>query len=135
MPHITMEYSANLEPELDIRRLVDAVHDTVARSGIFELGGIRTRAEKRDAYRVADGDPANGFVHVVIRIAPGRPLEKRKALGEAVLATVSKELDPIYAKRGLAISVEMQELDAALNFRRNNLHERLAAKIQRNSAA
>jgi 5-carboxymethyl-2-hydroxymuconate isomerase len=128
MPHITVEYSANLEPELDIRRLVDAVHETVVRSGIFELGGIRTRAEKRDAYRVADGDPTNGFIHVVIRIAPGRPVEKRKVLGEAVLATVAKDTDAIYAKRGLALSVEIQELDAALNFRKNNLHERLAAK-------
>lgn len=128
MPHITVEYSANLEPEIDIRRLVDAVHETVVRSGIFELGGIRTRAEKRDAYRVADGDPSNGFVHVVIRIAPGRPVKKRKALGEAVLATVARDTDAIYAKRGLALSVEIQELDAALNFRKNNLHERLAAK-------
>jgi 5-carboxymethyl-2-hydroxymuconate isomerase len=128
MPHITVEYSANLEPELDIRRLVDAVHETVGRSGIFEIGGIRTRAEKRDHYRVADGDPANGFIHVVIRIAPGRPLDKRKALGEVVLGTVAKETDAIYSKRGLAISVEMQELDAVLNFKRNNLHERLAAK-------
>jgi 5-carboxymethyl-2-hydroxymuconate isomerase len=128
MPHITVEYSANLEPELDIRRLVDATHETVARSGLFELGGIRTRAEKRDHYRVADGDAGNGFVHVVARIAPGRPLEKRKALGEALLATVAKETEAIFAKRGLAISVEVQELDAALNFRKNNLHERLAAK-------
>ena len=128
MPHITVEYSANLEPDLNIRRLIDAVHETVVRSGIFEVGGIRTRAEKRDHYRVADGEPTNGFIHVVIRIAPGRPMEKRKALGEAVLATVAKETDAIYAKRGLALSVELQELDAVLNFKKNNLHERLAAK-------
>jgi 5-carboxymethyl-2-hydroxymuconate isomerase len=128
MPHITVEYSANLEPDLNIRRLIDAVHETVARSGLFEVGGIRTRAEKRDAYRVADGDPTNGFIHTVIRIAPGRPLDKRKALGEAVLATVAKETEAIYLKRGLSLSVEMQELDAVLNFKKNNLHERLAAK-------
>lgn len=128
MPHITVEYSANLEPELDIRRLVDAVHETMVHSGLFEIGGIRTRAEKRDAYRVADGDPMNGFIHTVIRIGPGRALDKRKALGEAVLATVTKETEAIFAKRGLSLSVEMQELDAVLNFKKNNLHERLAAK-------
>ena len=71
MPHIVVEYSANLDKDLDIRNLVDRVHEAVLASGVFELGAVRTRAERRDVYRVADGDPNNGFVHVDIRIAPG----------------------------------------------------------------
>lgn len=135
MPHVITEYSANLEGAVDIPGLVDALHDTAIASGLFQVGGIRSRAKKRDIFRVADGDPTNGFVFIVARIAPGRPMEKRKALGEALLATASKRLESVFAKRGLSLAVEVQELDAELTFRRNNLHERLEAKQKSGAAA
>jgi 5-carboxymethyl-2-hydroxymuconate isomerase len=128
MPHVITEYSANLEGVVDVPRLVKELHETAIASGLFQVGGIRSRAKKRDIYVVADGDPSNAFVYVVARIAPGRPIEKRKAFGEALLASASKRLDPVFKSRGLSLSVEVQELDEQLTFRKNNLHERLAAK-------
>jgi 5-carboxymethyl-2-hydroxymuconate isomerase len=128
MPHVITEYSANLEDAVDIPRLVQDLHDTAIASGLFQVGGIRSRAKRRDIFVVADGDPANAFVFIVARIAPGRPIEKRKALGEALLATAAKRLDPVFKARGLSLAVEVQELDDQLTFRKNNLHERIAAK-------
>lgn len=128
MPHVITEYSANLEGVVDIPALVAELHDTAIESGLFQVGGIRSRAKRRDIFRVADGDPDNGFVFIVARIAPGRPMEKRKALGEALLATAAKRLDPVFKSRGLSLAVEITELDDQLTFRKNNLHERLAAR-------
>jgi 5-carboxymethyl-2-hydroxymuconate isomerase len=62
-------------------------------------------------------------------------MEKRKELGEAQLATLAKRLDPVFKSRGLSVSVEVQELDDQLTFRKNNLHERIAAKEKRGDAA
>jgi 5-carboxymethyl-2-hydroxymuconate isomerase len=135
MPHVITEYSANLDGVVDIPRLVKELHETAIASGLFQVGGIRSRAKKRDVYVVADGDPLNAFVFVVARIAPGRPIEKRKALGEALLATASKRLEPVFNSRGLSLSIEVQELDEQLTFRKNNLHERIAAKEKRGDAA
>jgi 5-carboxymethyl-2-hydroxymuconate isomerase len=117
MPHVITEYSANLDGVVDIPRLVKELHETAIASGLFQVGGIRSRAKKRDVYVVADGDPLNAFVFVVARIAPGRPIEKRKALGEALLATASKRLEPVFNSRGLSLSIEVQELDEQLTFR------------------
>ena len=47
MPHITIEYSANLEPKLEIAKLVEKVHTAAAGTGVLELGGLRTRADAR----------------------------------------------------------------------------------------
>ena len=47
MPHLNIEYSANLEEELDVQALVDRIHETALETGIFPLGGVRTRAEAR----------------------------------------------------------------------------------------
>ena len=54
MPHLIVEYSANLERDVDIPRLVAAVHAAALETGVFPIGGIRTRAERRDIYQVAD---------------------------------------------------------------------------------
>jgi 5-carboxymethyl-2-hydroxymuconate isomerase len=128
MPHVITEFSANLEGVVDIPALVQELHETAIASGLFEVGGIRSRAKKRDIFRVADGDPQNGFIFVMARIAPGRPAEKRKALGEALLATASKRLEPVFASRGLTLSVEIEELNGEYTFRRNNIHDRLKAR-------
>ena len=42
MPHLIVEYSANLEPALDIRGLVEALHEAALETGVFPIGGIRT---------------------------------------------------------------------------------------------
>jgi 5-carboxymethyl-2-hydroxymuconate isomerase len=123
MPHIIVEYSANLEPALDPQALVDALHRTAIDLGIAEAPAVRTRAERRDVFRVGDGNPANGFVHVVARLRIGRPEEKRKALGEALLAVLNRELDAAFEIHPIAVTVEIHEIDH-LTFRRNTVRER-----------
>jgi 5-carboxymethyl-2-hydroxymuconate isomerase len=123
MPHIIVEYSANLEPALDPQALVDALHRTAIDLGIAEAPAVRTRAERRDVFRVGDGNPANGFVHVVARLRIGRPKEKRKALGEALLAVLNRELDAAFKAHPIAVTVEIHEIDH-MTFRRNTVRER-----------
>lgn len=123
MPHIIVEYSTNLEPALDPQALVDRLHQTAIDLGIAEAAAVRTRAERRDVFRVGDGNPANGFVHVVARLRVGRPEEKRKALGEALLAVLNRELDAAFKAHPIAVTVEIHEIDH-LTFRRNTVRER-----------
>ena len=128
MPHQTIEYSANLEPELDIEALLTALHETAAGIDALPIGGLRTRAVAREHYRIADGHPDNAFINVFLRIAPGRPFDVRKAAGEQLFQALCDYLDPIYSSSPLAISYEIQELDADLRWKKNNLREYLAAR-------
>lgn len=128
MPHQTIEYSANLEPELDIDALVTALHETAAGIDALPIGGLRTRAVAREHYRVADGHPDNTFINVFLRIAPGRPFDVRKAAGEKLFQALCDYLEEIYSSTPLAISYEIQELDADLRWKKNNIREYLAAR-------
>lgn len=74
MPHIVIEYSANLEDEVRPMRLVEALHAAALETGVFPLAGLRTRAARREHYLVADGDPENAFVAVSVRIGEGATL-------------------------------------------------------------
>lgn len=125
MPHVIVEYSANLEEDVSPRELVERVHATIVETGVFPVGGVRTRTARREVFCVADGDPANAFCAISIRIGRGRDADTRKRVSQAVLATLAEITAEAFKKRGLSLSVEIQEIDEAGASRKNNLHERL----------
>ncbi len=125
MPHLNIEYSANLEEVLDVQALVDTIHGTALETGIFPLGGVRTRAEARDHYRIANGDPHAGYIHMMVRIGSGRDLETRQRAGNSIFAALCDFTDAIYQSRPLALSFELHEIPPELAWRKNNLHELL----------
>ena len=125
MPHIIVEYSANLEQQVSPRRLVDALHQAALQTGVFPIGGLRTRAERRDIYAVADGDPDNAFVAVIARIGKGRDAATRKRVGTELMAVLEAVTAEAFRTRGLGLTVEVQEIDDTASLKTNNLHERL----------
>ena len=128
MPHIVVEYSANLEADLDVRALVGAIHVAVRDSGTFELGAIRTRAERRDVYVIADGDPQNAFVNVMLMIGPGRNAATKKRVSQLVMSVLEEATRARFVTKGTALTVYVEELDDAAASRTNNLHARMKAK-------
>ena len=87
MPHVTMEYSANLESQVDFDGLCRAIHTTGIATGLFELGAVRVRAIKCDHYAIADLLPQNSFIDTSIRIGLGRSQTENERLGKAINTT------------------------------------------------
>ena len=123
MAHIVIEYSSNLRGELDVQGLVDAAHAAALKTGLFPIGGLRTRAYEAQGYRIADGHPQNAFIHFELRVGHGRDIDTRRRACEQIFAAVCAQLDGLYARLPLGISLQMQELHAELNYKKNNLHE------------
>lgn len=125
MPHLTVEYSRNIEDDVAPREMLLRLHEAMIATKVFPIGGIRVRAAPRDLYIVADGDADNAFVAVTLRIGRGRDEATRKRVSETLMAALAGVTESSFAKRGLSLSVEIQEIDEAGASRRNNLHERL----------
>jgi 5-carboxymethyl-2-hydroxymuconate isomerase len=131
MAHIVIEYSANLRGQLDLPVFLRRVHEAALATGVFPIGGIRTRAYEARDYVIADGNPDNAFVHISLRVGHGRDVDTRKRAGEAIFAAAVQEIEGLYERLPLGIALEMQEIDPVLTFKKNNLHEyvkRRAAK-------
>jgi len=128
MPHVIVEYSANLEEDVAPREMIGRIHATILETGVYPVGGVRVRAERRDVYMIADGNPENAFVAILIRMGQGRDEETRRRVSKAVLATLADVTAGAFARRGLSLSVEIQEIDEAGASRKNNLHERLKGR-------
>ena len=113
----------SIEDRIALDEMLDKLHACALKTGVFPLGGLRVRAHRTNAYRIADKAPENGFVHVTALIGHGRPLDVQQRAGEEIFATLTAHLDSLYAKSPLAISLNVQEFHPVLNFKKNNLHE------------
>ena len=128
MPHLIVEYSANIEAKIELEALLDKLRDSALQTGVFPLGGLRVRAHRMEHYRIADCHADNGYVHVTAWIGHGRPLDVRERAGEQLFATLRAHLDELFQRSPLAISFNIQEFHPVLNYKQNNLHEYVLAR-------
>ena len=122
MPHFIAEYTDNIEQQADLPGLFEKVHATLGDSGVFPLGGIRSRGVRLDTWRMADGKHDYAFVHMTLKVGHGRDLATREAVAQAVFAVITEHFADLQAQRLLALSFEMIELHPQLNFKQNNVH-------------
>lgn len=133
MPHIIIEYSANLTPSGRIDQLITDVYDATVATGIAPLAGVRVRAVEQSEYRIADNHQARAFVAMILRLGPGRTSDAKLNLINAVLDAGEAALAPV-ARRNpadadgfdIAWSAEVQEIDADHRINRNHIAPVLA---------
>ena len=128
MPHMAIEYSANLDAKVDMTELCALVSRTILETGLFEPGAVRVRAFRTEAYAIADRLPENGFIDMNFRIGKGRSAEEKKRTGEAIFAAVSGHLASLFKTPHFALSLEIREIDAELSWKKNAIHPRLRGK-------
>ena len=133
MPHVVVEYTANLRPEADIAGLLPKINawliaQRTATGPVFPLAGIRSRAIELADYCIADGgDPADGFVHVRVTIGAGRDAATKQRAFDGLFDLLKAHFAAIHATRGLALSMEAGEFSEAGTWKHNNLHARMNA--------
>jgi 5-carboxymethyl-2-hydroxymuconate isomerase len=125
MPHITVEYTANLRPDADIPGLLATIHSVmIAQGDVFPVGGLRSRAIELADYRIADGAEDDAFVHVTVKIGAGRAETVRKRAFDALFEAIKAHFAELYARRYLALSMEIVEFSEAGTYKHNNIHAR-----------
>ncbi|WP_109479239.1 5-carboxymethyl-2-hydroxymuconate Delta-isomerase [Paraburkholderia sp. C35] len=130
MPHLTLEYSANLADEKSIAMLcrklaqcLDAQRENDQR--VFPLGGIRVRALRCEQFFIADGNPEAAFLHANLKIGAGRSEHAKQATGDALFDIIKQHFADAFDRHGLALSLEINEFSEAGTWKHNNLHARL----------
>ncbi len=128
MPHIYIEYTDNIKEEAGIEALLEKVNQTLLNhSDIIPVGGLRTRAIELQDYLVADGTEDDAFVHVILKLAPGRTDEQKKAVCDDLFQTIKGHFVHIFEKRYIALSMELYEFQNA-TYKHNNIHTRYESK-------
>ena len=134
MPHIVIEYSANLDNRIELHALVRKAHEAALASGVFEIGGLRTRCARREVYRIADGHPDNAFVAVNVRVGHGRDEATRHSAGKMIFDAVCAHLQPIFATTPIGVTLDVAEIDPAATFKQNNMHAIVKARREKTAS-
>jgi 5-carboxymethyl-2-hydroxymuconate isomerase len=130
MPHLVIEYSANLRPGGDIPGLLPKLAKCLIEfhadgAAVYPAGGVRVRAYEATDYCIAGSLPDAGFVHATLKIGRRRAPETVRATGDALFEVMKAHFAPLFAQQGLALSLYIDEVDEAGSWKHNNLHERL----------
>ena len=122
MPHFIAECTDNIREQADLPGLFAKVNEALAATGIFPIGGIRSRAHWLDTWQMADGRQDYAFVHMTLKIGAGRSLESRQDVGDMLFALIKSHFAALMESRYLALSFAMEELDPTRNYKQNNVH-------------
>lgn len=125
MPHIIIEYSANVADHHDVDALIAVIHETATATHIGPLGAMRTRATSREQYRIADGHTDNAMISIIARLGPGREPEEKTAFISTVLDAAEAQVATEDSPLAIAWSMEVQEIDAQFRVNRNHVAARL----------
>jgi len=104
MPHIVIEYSDNLEPSVDIEKLMEAVCGAAIRSDIMNPKDLKIRAIPYSHFRLVD--LGETFVHVTCRLLAGRKPPQKTHLAKLLRQSLTDLTPHIHS-----ISVEIVDMD------------------------
>ncbi|GLR09354.1 5-carboxymethyl-2-hydroxymuconate delta-isomerase [Mixta theicola] len=122
MPHFIAECTENIRQQAELPALFAQVNAHLANSGIFPLGGIRSRAHWIDTWQMADGKHDYAFVHMTLKIGHGRALEELQPVMAALFDLITHHFAKLSSEHYLALSLAVEELHPVLNFKKNNVH-------------
>jgi 5-carboxymethyl-2-hydroxymuconate isomerase len=126
MPQIVIEYTDNIKTEAAIPALLKKINDTIIsqEGGIFPPGGTRSRAIELKDYRMADGEEDYAFVHATFKIGAGRTAGQKKKVCDDLFNVIKAHFAELFARRYLALSMELYEYDERGTYKHNNVHAR-----------
>lgn len=124
MPHLIVEFTDNLQPDGDIGGLLPKLTQVLIDQGAYPIGGIRARAIELHHYRVADGQADDAFVHATLKIGAGRSDAVKQATCDGLFTAMKDHFADLFARRYLALSLELVEFSEAGTWKHNNIHQR-----------
>lgn len=114
MPHLVISYSNDGHGGLlDVTKLMKALHDTAADSGVMKAADIKVRAMAFADYLVAR--QRDGFCYVAVYLRVGSTPAQKIALSEALCTTLAKLLP-----QTKSLSVDIRDMDSITYRTRQN---------------
>jgi len=124
MAHAVVEWTANLEGDVDLPGLLKLIAAAMRESGIFPWGGIRVRGIRLVDFVIADSAADYAFVHVTVMMGAGRDAATKKAFFDSLFQRIEAHFAELFSKRYLALSMYVEEADETASYKQNNLHAR-----------
>lgn len=108
MPHIIVEYTDSLT-SVNVAELLFELHDDLSQKDTVNIHAIKTRAIPVQYSTVGDGDEPDKFIHITLKLLPGRDNDLKKLMAQSLHDTARKHC---VRDKTISLSVEVAELHA-----------------------
>lgn len=128
MPHLKIEYTANIDAQADMGTLCQALAKVLVElrdeqgQPVFPVGGTRVLAYPAPHHAVADGKQDYAFVYLNLRIAAGRSDAIKKIAGDALLARAKTHFESLFSTTLIGITLQIDEGAPVYDAKHSNLH-------------
>lgn len=113
MPHIIIEFSKDLDKNLDMQKILQICLTVTKDNGLLDMALVEARASQVDYGLTIEGEPT--FLHIKIALFPGQNAVKlaslSQAMYEALEAFVNQEKN-----QTASISIQIVEIDPKFCF-------------------
>ena len=117
MPHLRIEYSANLAAKPDWRALFADLHGLLQQLAGIATANCKSRASCAEHFLIGDGTTAEAFVHLDLQLLEGRSAELLGDIGQAALSCLEQHCQAADDAQPLQLTVHVGELVVARYFK------------------
>ena len=117
MPHVTLEYTDNIDQPIEFRDLFAELHKVLANAAGISIANFKSRAQCLNTYRVGAGEAGNAFVHLEVRLFEGRSVESKREIGERGLEVLKKYFVRSLGDCELQITLEVRDMQRRAYFK------------------
>jgi 5-carboxymethyl-2-hydroxymuconate isomerase len=111
MPQLRLEFSSNILEKSNLTHLFQECHVMLEKMLPTNISTCKSRATECATFYVGDGNPQNAFVHVSLKVLPGREAEILKNVGETMMGLLQKHFAHSLQALKLQITLELMELE------------------------
>lgn len=111
MPHVILECSDNIIEQLHVSSLFAEIHLILEKQLPTQLSSCKSRCVVHNLFYLGDGDKANAFLHLTVKVLAGRTNEVKNQLGEHLLKLLGEHVQSYKNKSGLQLSIEILDLN------------------------
>ena len=115
MPHIIFECSDAIKSKLSFEQLFIELHKMLSHLLPTQISSCKSRVVPYSQYLVGN-DEANLFVHLTIKILPGRTTEVKNKTSEKVLELLEQVINDLHM---INVSISVEVLDLSTSYLKN----------------
>ncbi len=120
MPHITFEYTNNIE-NFDFKSFFEELKNEIVATKVAESLGVKCRAVSCSAFYLVDGNENYKMVNLLFRLREGRTIETKQMISKIGLNLLEKYFEKEILAKEIILSTEIKELITGIDLLKNSI--------------
>jgi 5-carboxymethyl-2-hydroxymuconate isomerase len=117
MPHVLIEYSANITSPVEASTILADVSVVISAAAGIDVSNFKSRLVRREEFLAGGGSGGGAFVHLELVILSGKTPDVKRRIGEDCLEYLEEYFGSASKEQELQITIEIREIDSASYFK------------------